>query len=65
MVANKWQKPGLVMNKVLESAFIHLLGPDVKGVIFHSYRDIGDGVIVNYELMVNGKPFIGSTTILE
>lgn len=65
MAANKWQKPGQIMNMVFETALIHLLGPDAKGIIVHSYRDIGDGVIVNYELMIDNKLFIGSTTIVE
>lgn len=65
MAANKWQKPGPIMNMVFESALIHLIGPDAKGAIVHSYRDIGAGVIVNYELVVDDKLYIGRTTIVE
>lgn len=64
-VKGKWQQCGPVMQKVFEAAFIHLLGPDLDGVIIHSYREVGDCVKVNYEIKHGDRLFIGQTTIGE
>ncbi|APU01906.1 hypothetical protein [Aeromonas phage SW69-9] len=64
MAANKWQKPGPVMNRVFEEAFIGLLGDGCENIIIHSFKDAGDEVIVNFELVVDGKLIINQTRLI-
>ncbi|AAQ81422.1 hypothetical protein [Aeromonas phage Riv-10] len=64
MAANKWQKPGPVMNRVFEEAFIGLLGDGCENIIVHSFKDDGDEVIVNFELVVGGKLIINQTRLI-
>lgn len=65
MAANKWQKPGPMMNRVFEEVFTSLLGDKCKGIIVHSFKDAGAEVIVNFELVVDGKLMIKQTRLIE
>ncbi|AFN69731.1 hypothetical protein Aes012_101 [Aeromonas phage Aes012] len=64
MAVGKWQQCGPVMNRIFECAIVELLGEECKGIIIHSYRDAGDVVLVNYELMYRGRVFIGQTSMV-
>lgn len=52
------------MNRVFESALVECLGDSVRRVIIHSYRDDGDEVLVNYEIMYKGRALIGRTSMV-
>lgn len=60
---NKWQKPGNVMSRIIARIFNEYYGFTPEYFVVHSYKDVGTHVIVNFEVMYNGKLYIGTTKI--
>lgn len=60
---NKWQKPSNVMSKIISRIFNEYYGFTPEYFVVHSYKDVGTNVIVNFEVMYDGKLYIGTTKI--